>query len=96
MHSTTSLDLPEQMTDDQISGDDEENVYADVPAAQPLRPEVVKHDDRHSDRAQCLDVRSQGGARLRARCHRSRFVNASDTLHELSASDRTARAGTPA
>ena len=51
--------LAPQQTGDQESGDDEEDVDPDEPAADSRHPGVKQHDGDDGDRAQPLDVRAK-------------------------------------
>jgi hypothetical protein len=56
VHPACGVQLACQVRRDEEAGDHEEDVDADVAAAQPSRPEVIQNDGQHRDRAQPLHV----------------------------------------
>ncbi len=63
-HPTGGGRLTDQRTDDEVPGDDEEDVHADEAARDQVRPEVVGEHQEDGDGSQTLDVEpSTGGAR---------------------------------
>ena len=61
-HRPGAMDLAHQQRRDQEPGQDEEDVDADEPARQGIRPQVVDDDENHCDGAQRLEFRSDLGA----------------------------------
>jgi len=58
-HGSGGRQLAHQMARDQEARDHEEDVDADIATGDPPRPEVVQHDQQHSDRTQALHVRDE-------------------------------------
>ena len=59
VHPPGRRELSGEMSGDQEAGDHEEDVDADVAAAQAPRPEVVKHHEENGDGSQALHVRDE-------------------------------------
>src|SRR5262249_48023991 len=63
VYALVALNLAQEQTRNQKSGDDKENINTNIPAAEPRHARVVEHDGGNRYRSQAFDVGSEA-ARL--------------------------------
>ena len=63
LHPPGPLRRAHQDPGDEVSGEDEEDVDAHVPAAEPCHPGVVQKYEEDRDRAEALEIGAESGSR---------------------------------